>query len=118
MVYLIRNPDAAERIAEKLSPDQFQNALMRRYYTYFSERIRDGRDAMINITADFTAEEANKIYQMLSKHASVAQTGQSLEEYIKVIREESMKHSRGDVSAMSPEDLNKLLLDKRRESKK
>ena len=118
VVYLIRNPDAAERIAEKLSPDQFQNALMRRYYTYFSERIRDGRDAMINITADFTAEEANKIYQMLSKHASVAQTGQSLEEYIKVIREESMKHSRGDVSAMSPEDLNKLLLDKRRESKK
>ncbi len=118
VVYLIRNPDAAERIAEKLSPDQFQNALMRRYYTYFSERIRDGRDAMMNITADFTAEEANKIYQMLSKHASVAQTGQSLEEYIKVIREESMKHSRGDVSAMSPEDLNKLLLDKRRESKK
>ena len=109
IVYLIRNPDAAEHIAGEIAPEQFQNSLMRRYYEYFLNRIRDGRDAMMNVTADFTADEANKIYQMLGKQAGIAQTRQSLEEYIKVIREESGKLKRDDVGAMSGEDLNRYL---------
>ena len=63
----------------------------------------------MNVTADFTADEANKIYQMLGKQAGIAQTRQSLEEYIKVIREESGKLKRDDVGAMSGEDLNRYL---------
>lgn len=109
VVYLIRNPDALEAIDREISPEQFQNALMRRYYEYFFDRIQNGLEPMLNVTADFTAEEANKLYQMLGKHAGVAQTKQSLEEYIKVIREESVRLKRDEVSGMSGEQLNDYL---------
>lgn len=109
VVYLIRNPDAAAHISREITPEQFQNSLMRRYYEYFLNRIQNGQDAMLNVTADFSSDEANKLYQMLSRHAGVAQTRQSLEETVKVIREESMKPSRGDVQHMSGEELNSYL---------
>ena len=72
---------------------------------------------MMNITADFTAEETDKIYQIISKYAGVALTKQSLEETIKVIREESAKLKRDDIGKMSPEELNEYLL-KTRKTKK
>ena len=109
VVYLVRNPDAAEYIAAQLPPERFQNSLMRRYYEYFLGRIQNGSDAMLNVTADFSADEANKLYQMLGKHAGVAQTRQTLDEYIKVIREESKKLRRDDVKSMSGEELNRYL---------
>ena len=117
VAYLIRNPDAAGMISRELSPEQFQNSLMRRYYTYFLGRIENGDDAMMNVTADFTADEANKIYQILSKHAGVADTRQSLDQYIKVIREESVRLKRDDVGSMSGEELNRYL-DQLRKAKK
>ena len=82
---------------------------MRRFYTYFSERVQSGADPMLNVTADFTPDEANILYQIIGKHASIAQTRQSLEEYIKVIREESVKLRQDEVSGMSGEDLNAYL---------
>ena len=117
LVYLLRNPDSANGISAEISSEQFQNSLMRRYYEYFSDRIKDGRDPMMNVTADFTAEETDKIYQIISKYAGVALTKQSLEETIKVIREESAKLKRDDIGKMSPEELNEYLL-KTRKTKK
>lgn len=118
VVYLIGNPDAAAHISREIKPEQFQNSLMRRYYEYFLNRIQNGSDAMLNVTADFTAEEANKIYRMLSKYAGVAQTRQSLEEYIKVIREESIKPERSEVQNMSGEELNNYLAQIRKSKSK
>ena len=68
--------------------------------TYFLDRIRDGKDPLNNTSADFTSEESDKIYQIIQKHASVAQTKQSLDEYIKVIREESAKPKPADIANM------------------
>ena len=117
VVYLINNPDSAERISGEISAEQFQNSLMRRYYEYFLFRIKDGKDALNSVSADFTSDEVNKIYGMLRKYASVAQTKKSLEEYIKVIREESAKPKHDEVGKMSGEELNDYLR-KLREDKK
>ena len=117
IVYLIKNPDSASSIEEQISPEQFQNSLMRRYYEYFLQRIKDGKDPLNNISADFSGEECSKVFKMMSKYASVAQTKKSLAEYIKVIKEESAKLKRDDVGNMSGEQLNDYL-NKLRESKK
>ena len=117
IVYLIKNPDSASSIDEQISPEQFQNSLMRRYYEYFLQRIKDGKDPLNNISADFSGEECSKVFKMMSKYASVAQTKKSLAEYIKVIKEESAKLKRDDVGNMSGEQLNDYL-NKLRESKK
>lgn len=117
VVYLLNHPDAAGYIAQKVPETDFQNSLMRRYYAYFLDRITQGLDAMTNVSADFTADERNKIYEMLHKHASVAQTRQSLDEYIKVIREENAKLKPNDAKNMSGEELN-AYLEKLRNTKK
>ena len=117
IVYLIKNPDSASSIEEQITSDQFQNSLMRRYYEYFLQRIKDGKDPLNSISADFSGDECSKVYRMLSKHASVAQTKKTLAEYIKVIKEESAKLKRDEVENMSGEQLNDYLK-KIRDSKK
>ena len=117
VVYLVNNPDSCDYISSEISPGQFKNSLMRRYYEYFLERIKSGKDPLNNTTADFSREENNRIYKMLTKYAGVAQTKQTLGEYIKVIREESAKPKRGDVEKMSGDELN-AYLEKIRNSKK
>ena len=87
----------------RLSRDQ------RRYYAYFLQRIINGSEPMTNITADFTADEANKLYKMLGKHSGVAQTKQSLAEYIRVIREESVRLKADEAGGMTGEQLNDYL---------
>ena len=117
VVYLINNPDAAGYISGEISPEQFQNSLMRRFYQYFLARITDGKDPLNSVSADFPSDEVNKIFGMLRKYSSVAQTKKSLDEYIKVIREESVKLRHDDVKNMSGEQLNDYLR-KKREAKK
>ena len=109
IAYLIQNPDAEGYISSEIKPEQFQNSLMRRFYTYFIDRIRDGKDPLNNTAADFSSAESDKIYQIIQKNASVAQTKRSLDEYIKVILEESAKLKPDDIAKMGKNELNDYL---------
>ena len=109
IVYLLKNPDSAEYISKKVKPDDFQNSLMRRYYEYFSERIKNGFDPMNNITADFTEDERNQVFKMYHEREMINETKPALDEYINVILDESQKPQSGDYSGMSDEDMLKRL---------
>lgn len=109
VVYLINNPDSADFIADSVKPEQFQNSLMKRYYEYILRRIQSGLEPLNNITADFTSDEASKLYQMMSKSVGVVSTEAAMREYIKVINEESQKLSKDDVVSMSADDLQAYL---------
>ena len=109
MVYLVKNPDSADYISKKLNPDNFQNSLMRRYYEYFSERIKNGFDPLNNITADFTEDERNHFYKMYHERQMINETKAALDEYINIIIYESQKPQGKDYAEMSDEDmLNRL----------
>lgn len=105
IAYLIKHPDSAEYISQRLSPDDFQNSLMRRYYEYFSERIKNGFDPLNNISADFTGEEVSRILRTVNERGAIAEKKDALDEYINVIIYESQKPSSGDYSKMSDEDM-------------
>ncbi len=105
IIYLIKNPDSAEYISERLTPENFQNSLMRRYYEYFSARIKSGYEPLNNITADFTEDEKNQIFKMLHEHGAISETKLALDEYIGVIVEESEKPQSGDYANMSTDDM-------------
>lgn len=109
VVYLINNPDSAKEISSKLKPEQFQNSLIRRYYEYILNRINDGLDPLNNIAADFSSDEASKLFQLMSHTIASASTPQAMREYIKVINEESQKLSSDDISSMSPDELKSYL---------
>ena len=109
VVYLINNPDASQYISQRVKPEQFQNSLMRRYYEYIQNRISDGYEALTNITADFTADEVSKLYQMMSKAVGAVSTEEAMREYIKVINEESQKPQKEDIAKMSPDEMKAYL---------
>ena len=109
VVYLINNPDSSQYISQRVKPEQFQNSLMRRYYEYIQNRISDGYEALTNITADFTADEVSKLYQMMSKAVGAVSTEEAMREYIKVINEESQKPQKEDIAKMSPDEMKAYL---------
>ena len=109
LAHLLSHPDSADYIKSRVQPEQFQNTLMRRYYSYFLQRTEQGLDPMTNVSADFTDDERNKIYKIISKYSGVASTRRALDEYINVIHEESEKPDRDDISKMTPEQLNERL---------
>ena len=109
VVYLINNPDSSQYISQRVKPEQFQNSLMRRYYEYIQNRISDGFEALTNITADFTADEVSKLYQMMSKAVGAVSTEEAMREYIKVINEESQKPQKEDIAKMSPDEMKAYL---------
>lgn len=109
VVYLINNPDSAEEISASVKPEQFGNSLMKRYYEYILRRIQQGLEPLNNITADFSQDEASKLYQMMSQTIKNASTESAMREYIKVINEESQKLTKDDVASMSADELNAYL---------
>lgn len=109
VVYLINNPDSAEEISASVKPEQFGNSLMKRYYEYILDRIQSGLEPLNNITADFTQDEASKLYQMMSQSVKAASTETAMREYIKVINEESQKLTKDDVASMTAEELSTYL---------
>lgn len=116
VVYLINNPDNAYEVSSQVKPEQFQNSLIRRYYEYVLNRINSGLEPLTNIAADFSADEASKLYQLMSQTVLAASTYEAMGEYVKVINEESSKLSANDVAALSDDEL-KAYLDKIRKNK-
>ncbi len=117
VVYLINNPDASGEISSSLKPEQFQNSLMRRFYEYILNRINSGLEPLTNITADFSNDEASALYRLLSQTIPAASTVEAMREYIDVIRQESSRLSKDDISSMNPEDINSYLEKLRRNKK-
>lgn len=116
VVYLIKNTDSLEYIEKRLSPDNFQNPLIRRYYEYFKDRIKSGYEPLNNITADFTEDERNRIFKMMHERGNIAETKTALDEYINVIIDESQKPQSEEIAKMSDDDL-RARLNKIRKSK-
>ncbi len=113
IAYLINNPDSVKYINGRLSKDQFQNELMKRYFTYFSDRIGSGLDPLNNLTADFSEDERSRVYKIMSKHSAVAGTRRALDEYIQIINEESKKLNKKDISNMTAEEIQEYLNSKK-----
>lgn len=113
IAYLINNPDSVEYISERVDPGMFRNELMKRYFTYFSDRIAQELDPLNNLTADFSEDERSRVYKILSKHSAIAQTRSALDEYIKIINEESKRLSKKDLSNMTAEEIQKYLNSKK-----
>ena len=113
IAYLINNPDSVEYISERVDPGMFRNELMKRYFTYFSDRIAQELDPLNNLTADFSEDERSRVYKILSKHSAIAQTRSALDEYIKIINEESTRLSKKDLSNMTAEEIQKYLNSKK-----
>ena len=105
VAFLINNPDSLGYILGRVTSEQFQNSLMKRYFVYVSERIEKNLDPLSGISGDFTEEERSRLFGILHKRSGIAESRRALDEYIQVITEESRKLSHRQVEEMSAEQL-------------
>lgn len=105
IAFLLKNPDKLTRIEKQLKSDDFVTDFNRKLYIYFSQRIKDQKDPMTMLSADFTADEQSKIIRILSSHAQDSATVEALDEYIAIILDERSRLSENDIRTASTDDL-------------
>ncbi len=106
LVYLINNPDYANSISERVTPDKFSNSLIKRYYEYVLGKIKSGYEPLTSVASDFNSDEVSYLYKLISTTIPAASTREAVEEYIKVINEESGKLTSDKLAEMSADDIN------------
>lgn len=106
LVYLINNPDYANSISERVSPDKFSNSLIKRYYEYVLNKIKSGYEPLTSVASDFGSDEISYLYKLISTTIPAASTREAVEEYIKVINEESSRLTSDKLADMSADDIN------------
>ena len=110
LVYLINNPDYANSISERVTPDKFSNSLIKRYYEYVLSKIKSGYEPLTSVSSDFNSDEVSYLYKMISTTIPAASTREAVEEYINVINEESNKLTSDKLADMSADDINDYIM--------
>lgn len=117
LVYLINNPDYANSISERVTPDKFSNSLIKRYYEYVLGKIKSGYEPLTSVSSDFNSDEVSYLYKLISTTIPAASTREAVEEYINVINEESNKLTSDKLADMSADDINDYIM-KMKQNKK
>lgn len=117
LVYLINNPDYANSISERVTPDKFSNSLIKRYYEYVLSKIKSGYEPLTSVSSDFNSDEVSYLYKLLSTTIPATSTREAVEEYINVINEESNKLTSDKLAEMSADDINDYIM-KMKQNKK
>ena len=110
LVYLINNPDYANSISERVTPDKFSNSLIKRYYEYVLNKIKSGYEPLTSVSSDFNSDEVSYLYKLISTTIPAASTREAVEEYINVINEESNKLTSDKLADMSADDINDYIM--------
>ena len=117
LVYLINNPDYANSISERVTPDKFSNSLIKRYYEYVLSKIKSGYEPLTSVSSDFNSDEVSYLYKLIPTTIPAASTREAVEEYINVINEESNKLTSDKLADMSADDINDYIM-KMKQNKK
>lgn len=110
LVYLINNPDYANSISERVTPDKFSNSLIKRYYEYVLSKIKSGYEPLTSVSSVFNSDEVSYLYKLISTTIPAASTREAVEEYINVINEESNKLTSDKLADMSADDINDYIM--------
>ena len=117
LVYLINNPDYANSISERVTPDKFSNSLIKRYYEYVLSKIKSGYEPLTSVSSDFNSDEVSYLYKLISTTIPAASTREAVEEYINVINEESNKLTSDKLADMSADDINDYIMKMKKNKK-
>ncbi len=109
IAFLVNNTDKLGYIESKLKPEDFITDFNRKLYVYFCERIKNQKEPMTTVSADFTADEASQVYRIVTSYSNIRSTPQALDEYIGVILDEGTKMSESDIANASTGSLAEYL---------
>ncbi len=109
IAFLVNNPDKLCFIENHIKATDFVTDFNRKLYLYFCERIKDKKDPLTTLSADFTPDEVSSIVRIISKYSQLASTRDAVLEYINIIKEESIKPTDFDIAQASDSELESYL---------
>lgn len=117
LVYLLRNPDAVERAAERLTPEHFVTDFNRRVFTEIVGKTREGLHVDLGVLAGvLNPQEMGKISGLLAKSHEIDNTGQQMLDYIDVLTAQREKITPAELANAGGEELARYY-EKLKESK-
>lgn len=109
IAYLINNPDKIKVIDKHIVADDFVTDFNKNLFIYFSQRIKEHKEPLTTLSADFTSDEVSSIVSILSGYSEIAATSSALMEYINTLKEESARLSDDDIASASAHELDSYL---------
>ena len=109
IAYFVNNPDKLSLINSNISADDFVTDFNRRLFDYFFSRIKEGKEPLNALSADFTSDEVSAIIAIISRNSDVAATDAALMEYISTIKEEKIRINSADIASASDSQLDSYL---------
>lgn len=109
IAYLIKNPDKLSDITSMIGESGFQTDFNRKLFIYFSNRIKNGEDALSSVSGDFTPDETAKIFQIANSEFSRMVNEKTLAENVNVLKEEYYNQKTSDMASASIEDIQEQL---------
>lgn len=109
IAYLINNPDKLSVIEKHITAEDFVTDFNKRLFAYFSSRIKEHKEPLTTLSADFTSDEVSSIAEIISRYSTVAATDTALMEYISIIKDESSKPTDEDIASSSADEFDSFL---------
>ena len=109
IAYIVNNPDKLSFIERNISADDFVTDFNKRLYLYFYDRIKNQKDPLTTLTADFTSDEASSIYEIVNSYSGFLATDSAVLEYINIIKEENSKPDATDIASLSSDEFSSYL---------
>ncbi len=109
IAYLLKNPDKLSDITSMIGESGFQTDFNRKLFIYFSNRIKNGEDALSSVSGDFTPDETAKIFQIANSEFSRMVNEKTLAENVNVLKEEYYNQKTSDMDSASIEDIQEQL---------
>lgn len=108
LAYLAANPDTAQYLASKITPEHFLTEFHRKVYEKITEKLKNTAEFdVMSLQSEFTADEMGKITEILVKNRSIDINRSAFEDYINVLIES--KTSEVDVGEMSDDDFRDFI---------
>ena len=107
--YMVNNPDKLSLIEKNITADDFVTDFNRKLYLYFYDRIKNQKDPLTTLTADFTSSEASSIYEIVNSYSGFVATDSAVLEYINIIKEENSKPDVNDIASLSSDEFSSYL---------
>lgn len=117
IAFLVAHPDKLTKIEQRLKADDFVTDFNKKLYIYFFQRIKESKDPMTMLSADFTPDEQSKVIRIVKAHRPLSATDDAMNEYISIILDERSRLSEQEIRSAGVNDLADYLK-KLKDSKK
>ena len=110
IAYLMKNPNDYGRVINQVDSQYFVSPMDVHIYNLLSQRLQDGLSIdMMSVCSVLEDEQVNRLAQIHSSISGQNICWEEAEDYIKVIKKQSLEKKPEEIGKMDDEDLEKYL---------